>query len=100
MNKYSIEAMEEILENLKIKLNPEQIKQIVEEFSDHLSAEREMESYQFKGREEKCSNCERLSEDLKDITRQRDVYHNSVCERHGTRDVWIDRDTVMYLPRG
>jgi hypothetical protein len=91
-----IEAMDDILAGLGIKVTPEQIETIVDDFSGHMDMESEMESYAHVGYKEPCRKCERLESQLRSITEERDIYHKNVCIRRKTTDVWIEGDTVMY----
>lgn len=94
--KERIEALSEIFNDNSIQATEQQIKQIVEDFSNHIEMESEMDSYQHVGHKEVCKNCQSLESKLKSITRERDVYHKSVCKRRGTEDVWIEGDSVMF----
>lgn len=93
-----IESLSEIFETLGIIATKEQIEQVVEDFSLHIEMEHEMESYQYIGYKESCSNCKRLENELATVKRERDIYHENVCRRRNTSDVWIEGNDVMFRP--
>jgi hypothetical protein len=93
-----IESLTEILETLGVSATPEQISQIVEDFSLHIEMEHEMESYQHVGYVEPCKKCSSLQYELNAVKKERDIYHKNVCQRRKTEDVWIEGDTVMFRP--
>lgn len=39
----------------------------------------------------KCSKCERLESELKEVMQERDAYVRSVKERRGASRVWVDK---------
>ena len=91
-----IETMTEIISELNISATEEQIKKIVSDFSLHIEMENELNSYQHISHEKDCTNCKILQEKLKTITKERDIYHNSVRQRRNTDQVWIEGDSIMY----
>lgn len=99
-----IEALSQILQEVGLTATEEQIKQIAEDFGYHIEMEREMESHQFFGKNNSidvCSKCKDLERQLNEAKHAIRIYHNNVCERRNTTDVWIDKSTekVMYNPQ-
>lgn len=93
-----IEAMIEILDSLNISLTEEEISVLVRDFTLHLEMEREIEMTPHIDYKPQCNKCKALEQELKDMTKQRDIYHSNVCKRRNTKDVWIEGETVMYRP--
>lgn len=94
-----IEAMHEILNHLAIEISDSKVKELTEAFTLHLEMEREMSSYQYipsKHDKGDCSECKSLKYKLEQMTAERDVYHNSVCRRRNTTDVWLEGDDVRF----
>lgn len=91
-----IDAMNEILNDLEISIPEQKVKELTEAFTTHLELEREIQSNQFIGHTNECATCASLKSKLEAITKERDIYHDSVCQRRNTSDVWIENDRVMF----
>lgn len=92
-----IEAMTHILSDLGIRLSQADVETIVENFSNHIEMEREMESYRHVGGgKSECDNCKRLTSENKDLKKEVEIYQNSVKQRRHAERVWIEGDSVKY----
>lgn len=94
----NIDALRECLEEVGIELTSEQAETVCVAFEWHLDMMRDMEMSSVARYIPECQKCKRLESDLKDMTRERDVYHNSVCARRNTKDVWISGNDVRFNP--
>lgn len=91
-----IECMSDILSEIDVDLTHEQIKKIVDDFSDHIEMENELSSYQHVGFKETCRECESLKYKLKESEKENEVFRKSVKQRRHADHVWIEGDTVKY----
>lgn len=96
MNNINIEAMTEILHEQGVTATPEQISQIVKDYDLHIDLQKESASHQFIGRKEECRECKRLKNELAEVTKERDAYHNSVKVRRSASRVWVEDGDVRY----
>lgn len=97
--KERIEAMTTILEDMGIKIiSEDQIKELTDSFCLHLEMEAEMDNNSHVFYKRECAECEKLKRDISNQKKIIDVYHNSVCKRRNTEEVWIEGDDVKFRP--
>lgn len=93
-----LELIKEIFAEVGIQADDENMLYIFEQFQ--IDAENSADLYSnTHSYHPSCSKCERLEYELKEVTRERDAYHKSVCERRNTKNVYIDQyGSVKYVP--
>ena len=97
MRAENIEAMKEILYNCGVTLDDGMIGNICYDYENHLSAMKEMESYQHVSRDEKCFKCAGKDEIIKSLEDEISVYKEGVKKRHPRATyVYIENQTVKY----
>lgn len=105
MRNEDIEAMAEILQEYGVSVPTDIIEKITSDFIDHLDAMREMRMTPFmsSGGESDFQKVLRLERELSQvktefarISKENQVYHDSVMQRRNASEVWIEDNTVKY----
>lgn len=91
-----IEALADILQELNIDLPTDQIKQIAKDFAYHMEMEQEMSSGYVAPYKPSCDKCKSLEYKIADLEKENEVFRNSVKQRRGASQVWIEGDSVRY----
>lgn len=93
----NIEVMIDIFSAAGVEATEEQVKEVAECYEQHLECMREMNSYQFIGSpSESCEECLKLTEKIKNLEFEIEIYKNSVKKRRSASHVWIESGSVMY----
>lgn len=105
MGNEDIEAMADIFQEYGISAPVEIIEKVASDFIDHLDAMRDMEMTPFanNGGESDFQKVLRLERELSQvktefarISKENQVYHDSVMQRRNASEVWIEDNTVKY----
>lgn len=83
------ELIREIFKDAAVEASDEDMMYIFEQFENDARNRADLESYSH-SYNPICSKCQQLESELKEVKKERDAYYNSVCERRGTKNVWVD----------
>lgn len=93
-----INDIREIFRDAEIEANDEGMQYVYDQIMNDVTNSADLRSMTH-SYSPPCRNCEILESKLKEVTKERDIYHNSVCERRNTKRVWIDNNgDVKYIP--
>lgn len=105
MRNEDIEAMADIFQEYDISVSTDVIEKVASDFIDHLDAMRDMEMTPFmkdngESDSQKVLRLERELSQVKTeftrISKENQVYHDSVMQRRNASEVWIEDNTVKY----
>jgi hypothetical protein len=105
MRNEDIEAMADIFQEYDISASTDVIEKVASDFIDHLDAMRDMEMIPFmkdngESDSQKVLRLERELSQVKTefarISKENQVYHDSVMQRRNASEVWIEDNTVKY----
>lgn len=105
MNVEDVEAMADIFQEYGIFASIDVIEKVTADFVDHLNAMNEMRMTPFMrdGSESDFEKLQRLERELSltkselaKLSKENQVYHDSVMMRRNASRVWIEDDTVKY----
>ncbi|UBD69093.1 hypothetical protein NXV86_23350 [Bacteroides sp. BFG-257] len=105
MRNEDIEAMADIFQEYDISASTDVIEKVASDFIDHLDAMRDMEMTPFmkdngESDSQKVLRLERELSQVKTefarISKENQVYHDSVMQRRNASEVWIEDNTVKY----
>lgn len=106
MRNEDIEAMADIFQEYDISASTDVIEKVASDFIDHLDAMRDMEMTPFmkdngESDSQKVLRLERELSQVKTefarISKENQVYHDSVMQRRNASEVWIEDNTVKYI---
>lgn len=105
MRNEDVEAMAEIFQEYGISASTEVIEKIASDFIDHLDAMREMAMTSFMNSHDESDyqkvlrlerELSRTKAEFARISKENQVYHDSVMQRRNASEVWIEDNTVKY----